>query len=215
VYPMRHRGLYEQLLRSGLLASEYPPGTPPARWTFPLRNRLLAALGDAVLVVEGARNSGALQTADWALLLGRPVLAVPGPIGPVTHEGCHWLLHEGAVPAIDPALAVEDFFSLTRIERGERTVRLSACKDLESRKAQDASVDSLGVSLRDCGLEIGVDVGSPEAAVWGALAEGGRFIDELAQQAGLSARETCAALGRLEVLGLVLRSPAGRYIRAP
>ena len=77
-YPRTNRRLYGRIRESGLLLSEYPPGTPPAPWRFPARNRLIAALGDATVVVEARAGSGALITADHALDLGRDVLAVNG-----------------------------------------------------------------------------------------------------------------------------------------
>ena len=77
-YPRTNRGLYARILAAGLIVSEYPPGTEPAPWRFPARNRLIAALADAVVVVEARARSGALITADHALDLGRDVLAVPG-----------------------------------------------------------------------------------------------------------------------------------------
>ena len=120
VYPPRHRGLYQLLVQRGLVASELPPGAPPSKWTFPNRNRLLAALGDAVVVIEGSPTSGAMQTADQAAILGRPVFAVPGSIYVDNHRGCNLLLRDGAAPALDPDTTVEEFLLQTRIERGER-----------------------------------------------------------------------------------------------
>ncbi len=123
VYPQRHRGLYESISEDGVVLSELPPGTPPARWTFPHRNRLLAALGDAVLVTEGSRTSGALQTAGWALELGRPVFAVPGPIAMDCHEGCNRLLYDGAGPALDPWVDGGGLPSANKNRERERRVR--------------------------------------------------------------------------------------------
>ena len=80
----------------GALVSEYWPGTPPAPWRFPARNRIVAGLAQAVAVVEAGRRSGALITADFALELGRPVLAVPGWPGALASEGCNGLLRAGA-----------------------------------------------------------------------------------------------------------------------
>ena len=77
-YPRTNRAVYERIAREGLVVSEYPSGTEPAPWRFPARNRLIAALADAVVVVEARVRSGALITADHALDLGRDVLAVPG-----------------------------------------------------------------------------------------------------------------------------------------
>jgi DNA processing protein len=96
VYPRGNRRLHGRVERAGLLVSEYPPGTPAARWRFPARNRLIAALADAVLVVEARERSGALITADHALDLGRDVLAVPGSPAAAGAAGTNGLLKAGA-----------------------------------------------------------------------------------------------------------------------
>jgi DNA processing protein len=80
----------------GLLLSEFEPGTPPARHHFPLRNRLLAALCEAVVVVEAAFRSGSLITARWAVEQGAKVYAVPGRVDQPMARGCHRLISEGA-----------------------------------------------------------------------------------------------------------------------
>jgi DNA processing protein len=97
VYPRRNRALGARLLAAGgLLASEYWPGTTPAPWRFPARNRIVSGLSDAVVVVEAGRRSGALITADFALEMGRPVLAVPGSPGAACSMGCNELIRAGA-----------------------------------------------------------------------------------------------------------------------
>jgi DNA processing protein len=96
VYPRTNRALCEQIRKSGLIVSEYPPGTRPAPWRFPARNRLIAALADATVVVEARARSGALITADHALDLGRDVLAVPGSPGFAAAAGGNGLLKAGA-----------------------------------------------------------------------------------------------------------------------
>ena len=95
-YPRTNAGVHRRILETGLVLSEYPPGTPPAPWRFPARNRLIAALADAVLVVEARARSGALITADHALDLGRDVLAVPGWAGSPAAAGTNGLLKAGA-----------------------------------------------------------------------------------------------------------------------
>jgi DNA processing protein len=95
-YPRSNRRTYQRIRDQGLLVSEYPPGTPPAPWRFPARNRLIAALADATLVVEARARSGALITADHALDLGRDVLAVPGTPGFACSAGTNGLLKSGA-----------------------------------------------------------------------------------------------------------------------
>jgi DNA processing protein len=95
-YPRRNRRVYTQIGERGLIVSEYPPGTPPAPWRFPARNRLIAALADVTVVVEARARSGALITADHALDLGRDVLAVPGSPGVASAAGANALLKAGA-----------------------------------------------------------------------------------------------------------------------
>ncbi|GHP15820.1 putative DNA processing protein DprA [Rhodococcus sp. NKCM2511] len=94
-YPAGHSRLLRQIASSGVVLSEYAPGTTPAKHRFLARNRLVAALGSAVVVVEAGWRSGARNTAAWAAKLGRPVLAVPGPVTSPTSKGCHRMIREG------------------------------------------------------------------------------------------------------------------------
>jgi len=203
VYPRSHGSLYQRILEQGVILSELPPGTPPDRWTFPRRNRLLAALGDAVLVIEGSRVSGAMQTANWSLELGRPVFAVPGPISVESHRGCNQLLYEGAGPAVDPCVAVEDFFLETRIHTKE--------------SGRDGRVAGGMSSTPDrAGLRVGGASESPHGESILAALDGGPFsVDGLMEATGLSARQVNVALAQLEIMGKIVRAGPGQFIRAP
>jgi DNA processing protein len=98
-YPRAHAGLAAQIVASGgLIVSEYPPGVAPAPWRFPARNRIVAGLALATVVVEARERSGALITADLALEEGREVLAVPGEITCALSDGTNALLRLGAAP---------------------------------------------------------------------------------------------------------------------
>ena len=97
-YPRAHRMLAATIAERGLIVSEYPPGVEPAPWRFPARNRIVAGLCDATVVVEARERSGALITADLALDEGREVLAVPGEITSLLSKGTNHLLRLGAVP---------------------------------------------------------------------------------------------------------------------
>ncbi len=96
VWPADHADLCEAVASQGAVISEYPPGTPPLRHHFPARNRILAGLSQAVVVVEARERSGALITAEFALELGREVFAVPGCVLNPRSRGPHQLLREGA-----------------------------------------------------------------------------------------------------------------------
>jgi DNA processing protein len=95
-----HR-LFGRLVAHGTVLAELPPGTQPRRWTFPARNRLIAALSDAVVVVSAATGSGSLITAELAQDLGRPVGAVPGSVLDDRQAGTNRLLRDGATPVLD------------------------------------------------------------------------------------------------------------------
>ena len=100
-YPRSHRGLRTEVSLRGALVSEYTAWDGPRAWHFPHRNRIIAALSRAVVVVEAGEKSGALSTARWAADLGREVLAVPGSILGQANRGSNRLLRDGARPYLD------------------------------------------------------------------------------------------------------------------
>lgn len=95
-YPASHRSLWRRICERGLVLSELPPGTGAWRWTFPARNRIMAALAGMTVVVEAAQRSGSLITADLAADLGRDLGAVPGPVNARGSAGTNDLLAGGA-----------------------------------------------------------------------------------------------------------------------
>jgi DNA processing protein len=108
-YPRENQGVYDRILASGGgILSEYPPGTPPDRWRFPARNRILAAISAAIVVVEAAATGGALITARIGAELGRPVFVVPGDVDRVMSEGCNRLIRDGAHPILGSSDLVEE-----------------------------------------------------------------------------------------------------------
>ncbi len=98
VYPRGERPLYRRIVGTGAVVSEAPPGRLPESWSFPVRNRIMAALGVMTVVVEAAQPSGSLITADQALRLDRELGAVPGPVTSRASEGANQLLADGAAP---------------------------------------------------------------------------------------------------------------------
>jgi DNA processing protein len=106
-YPKAHAELARRISESGLVVSEYPPGVEPSPWRFPARNRLVAGLATATVVVEARRRSGALITADFALERGRDVFAVPGEITSGLSEGTNDLIRQGATPLLGAADVLE------------------------------------------------------------------------------------------------------------
>jgi DNA processing protein len=108
VYPAAHRGLAGRIARQGALVTELPPGTSPLPAYFPLRNRLISALAESVVVVEARERSGSLVTARCAADQGVPVWAVPGPLDAPTSRGTNRLIQDGAGLVIEAADVLRD-----------------------------------------------------------------------------------------------------------
>jgi len=108
-YPAAHRDLARRICERGLVVSEYGPGVEPAPWRFPARNRIIAGLTAATVIVEARERSGALITADFALEDGREVFAVPGEITGSLAAGTNRLLRQGATPLTSAADVLEVF----------------------------------------------------------------------------------------------------------
>lgn len=108
VYPRENIDLQSKIMQSGLLLSEYPLGTAPLPFHFPERNRIIAGLAGACLVIEARHKSGSLITANIAVQENRNVLAVPGSILQPLSQGCNELIAEGARPAINPSDILEE-----------------------------------------------------------------------------------------------------------
>jgi DNA processing protein len=106
-YPRSHSELARRIREHGAVVSEYPPGVEPAPWRFPARNRIIAGLCAATVVVEARERSGALITADFALELGRDVFAVPGEITSALSSGTNDLLRQGAAPLLSAGDVLE------------------------------------------------------------------------------------------------------------
>lgn len=192
-YPARNRELRRAIAETGLLLSEYPPDEPPLKYHFPERNRIIAALSRAVIVVQAGERSGALITAGMALELGREVLAVPGPADQPGSHGVHRLLREGAglvESATDVVEAIEGPGAFRgRSDRGIQAVLF----DPEDRGAGSREADT------------------PRAKLERRLASGSARVDELARAAELSVSDTLSELSRLELEGRVRSLPGLRF----
>jgi DNA processing protein len=156
-YPRAHATLAAQVAASGLILSEYPPGVEPAPWRFPARNRLVAGLTAATVVVEARERSGALITADLALEEGREVLAVPGEITSRLSHGSNALLRLGATPAT----CVEDVLAAVGVE----PVREPAPRLDPRLEAVRAVVADAPLSVDELAERIGLDSGDVAAAL--------------------------------------------------
>ena len=133
-YPKQNYALYRRIIREGGgIISEFEPGAPPNAWHFPLRNRIISALSDVVLVVEARLKSGSLITADCAMEQGRAVYALPGRTMDVMSQGCNRLIAQGAGIAWTPEVILEELGITVRgaTERGCNTKNGLDIKNLE------------------------------------------------------------------------------------
>ena len=173
-YPAAHTELARRICERGLVVSEYEPGVEPAPWRFPARNRIIAGLTAATVIVEARERSGALITADFALEDGREVFAVPGEITSMLSTGTNRLLRQGATPLT----STEDVLELFGLSLGQRphapTLSIVAAKLLERLADGAVSADELA---RATELEPGrLAAGLAELELAGLVAEAeGRY----------------------------------------
>jgi DNA processing protein len=183
-YPAQHRGLYRRVREAGLVLSELPPGCRPFRWSFPARNRIMAALGAITVVVEAADPSGSLITAHFALEIGRTVGAVPGLVTSRVAAGSNRLLRDGAATIRGTEDVLDEMFGIGNGPSGARDAAGGIALSLEPRLR--AVLD---------GVEVGEGVG------------------EIVARTGMSAPAVRSALGELELEGLIVAGGVGWYQR--
>lgn len=188
VYPRQHRELAHRIAAHGLLVSEYPLGTPPLAPNFPQRNRIIAGLSRATLVVEAALQSGSLITARLAVEQGRDVLAIPGSIHATQSRGCHALIKQGA-KLVESADDVLEEFGLS-----------IAIKNVATNGFNKAETPVFDPQIE------------PSALVR-ALGHDPVGLDALQARTGLSTPVLQAELLTLELAGWVARLPGGLFQR--
>ena len=217
VYPPENGDLYADVAATGVLLSEYPPGCPPDKTHFPVRNRIMSGLSVAALVVEAPERSGALITARLALEQGREVYAVPGPIDAPDSVGCNRLIRDGAGLAAEGWDILRDFQE--RFPEKLRPARkLPAWTPLPTRrraeprrKPEPAPEPEKAPALRAVSREGLTD---DQIALLGVLEpEGPVQVDDLIESTGIPARRVSSALTMLEIDGCVRQHDGKRYTR--
>jgi DNA processing protein len=179
-YPSGHDVLLARIVESGVVVSELPCGSAPTKWRFLQRNRMIAAVSQATVVMEAGRRSGSLNTAGHAAALGRPLGAVPGPVTSETSAGCHRLIREFG------ATCVTDAAEMAELLR------------------------SFAVSDEPPSMPEGSGLSSDEIRVLDALStRSPRDIDDVARRAGLAIASVRAVFGTLEIGGVVAQREKG------
>ncbi|MEZ5078451.1 MAG: DNA-processing protein DprA [Solirubrobacterales bacterium] len=148
-YPAAHRSLWRRIAETGLALSELPPGASPWRWTFPARNRIMAALGAMTVVVEAATRSGSLITADLAADLGRDLGAVPGPVNSRASAGPNALLAGGACVVRDAQDVLDAMLGAgaERLERSGPALAEPLAAALAAVEAGEGTCDGVAAAL--------------------------------------------------------------------
>jgi DNA processing protein len=163
-YPAAHGELAGRIAERGLVVSEYAPGVEPAPWRFPARNRIIAGLAQATIVVEARERSGALITADLALEEGREVFAVPGEITSTLSIGSNRLLRSGAAALTSPADVLETFGIEPRAGPAPPELGTTAARIVASLEVEPAGADMLARALELDAAELAVALTELELA---------------------------------------------------
>lgn len=174
-YPRENQKIYADIVSSGgAIVSEYPLGQEPTIGSFPSRNRIIAGLSDAVLVTEGAEDSGALITADHALEMGRKAFAIPGPITSSLSKGPYKLLKKGGILVTSP----EELFKELQLKSTTGSKRITSTTG----KKGDTKEEQVIIDL---------------------LSKEELRIDELIKRTGLSSAEVSATVSMMEIKGMI------------
>jgi len=239
VYPLSNRALFRDVEQYGCILSEFAPGTPPAKWTFPKRNRIISGLSNGVLVVEAPEGSGALITANHALEQGRDVFVVPGNIDQPGFVGSHRLLRDGATlvssgwdilseyEALYPdKIHREDAPSHQRVYPDELKKITEEAEKPVPKVAQKPALPGKNRPLKKILEKKTIDkepkdaysdvntalpkLSEQEQKIVDALASGERLVDDVIAETGLSTGKILALLTMLELKGVIKRLPGKR-----
>lgn len=231
VYPPSNKNLFADTANYGCILSEFIPGTPPAGWNFPRRNRIISGLSCGVLVVEAPEKSGALITANQALEQGRDVFVVPGNIDVPTCVGSNRLLREGAIAVSTGWDVLSEYVAVypDRIRREDGKVDLRAYPDevrsqaKVAQKAETPKKNTAGKQKNDKKVIDNEpqppysDVNKPhedltpeQQSVLAALGSGARLVDDVIAEVGLPTQKVLSMLTILEIKGIVKRLPGKR-----
>jgi len=202
-YPAGHADLFANIAAQGLVISEWPPGRHPARLRFLVRNRAIAALACGTVIVEAAERSGALNTARHTAHLGRPLMAVPGPVTSAQSAGCHRIIREWGATCVTCAADVIEMLS-----------PVGAPNALEPASSQEPAT---AARTRYKHLAPARDELDPDSArVLDALpARGGAGTATIAVEAGVDLDTVLRCLGLLAGCGFIERCDQGWRLRRP
>jgi DNA processing protein len=188
IYPKENAALIEEMKEKGAVLSEFLIKTPPQPGLFPVRNRIISGLSQAVVVVEASLRSGSLITARHALEQGREIFAVPGPVNNPLSQGCHELLRQGAnlMASLDDLFTVLPEMNFSALPEGKFKISHP---------------------------EPGLDLPATHANILNLIGMVPMHIDAVIRKSGLSSQEVAAALVELEMNGYIDQMPGRNYVK--
>ncbi len=219
-YPRENRALFEAIVASGALISEYPLGAQPEAWRFPLRNRLISALTQGTIIVEAPQQSGALITARFAVEQGRTVMVVPGNIDRPSSVGSNALLREGATPILetDDVLRALNLTLLPARPAPPRQVAFDlneiSNSDLSYARQSEGAGSDAPQAAPSAPRPILPALSASGAKLFACLTLTPQHIDVLTRAADVPAVQAGVEMTLLELAGLARRLPGNLYIRA-
>ena len=211
-YPAGHADLFAAIAAQGLLASEWPPGSRPARTRFLIRNRVIAALACGTVIVEAGERSGALNTARHAADLGKPLMAVPGPVTSAQSAGCHRIIREWGATCVTRAAEIIELLSPLSVP--DALAPGSGADPDAWPRGQDLPARNDGALFRDGDTASRDNLDADSARVLDALpTRGGAGTSTIAVEAGVDLDTVLRCLGELAGLGFIERCDRGWRLR--
>lgn len=204
-YPAQNRQLYEEIRQSGGIISEYENGSKPISWHFPMRNRIISAFADLILVVEARLKSGSLITADAALEQGKEVFAVPGRVGDCLSEGCNRLISQGAGIAWSPD---EVLFALFH-KNYRKKERVSSYNNV--RNNGEKHNNSKSVPFGEFQQNKISGLARDEKTVYSCIGLQPKHINDIAKDSGMELGQALITVFSLETKGYIVETTKNYY----
>lgn len=215
VYPASNTILRNEIIQNGCVMSEFPPNTPPFAANFPVRNRIISGMSDAVIVVEAARRSGTIITVNQALEQGRDVYAIPGNLGNVLSEGTNNLIKEGAYMLT----STKDIVINSKIAnsiKNENVTTKAIQQELEFNNINNSDMKESRIensNIKNSTPNIEISLAPDERVVYDCISRRPLTTDELIIETKMTIQKIQYILTILELKGYIQRISGQKYVR--
>lgn len=205
IYPPENKRLAEDIANSGAVISEFPVDTKPLAMNFPRRNRIISGLSLGVIVVEAARNSGALITADFAIEQGRDVFAIPGKVDSQTSYGTNRLIKQGAKLTDCLEDIIEEIMPRLSELKGKGAVKSESRMSEEDNSGSEKKVETAATVL--------ASLTNDEKIVYNVITSKPRYVDEIIQESSFQSAKVMSILLKLEIESFIKQLPGKMFVR--